>query len=86
MQTDRLTVKLLHAIDMEKRAATRIKRASTLLDKWTRARRRIEKAIGAENVQRIIDRRFADREVRAMQKKTKAIAARLVNTFQGESK
>lgn len=53
---DRLETDLLHAIDMERKAATRVKRAATLLRKWNNARRRIEKRIGEAEVRRIVNR------------------------------
>ena len=52
----KLQQSLLHAIAMERKAATRVKRASTLLHKWQAARRRIEKRIGQAEVQRIVNR------------------------------
>ena len=54
--TEQLERELLHAIDMERRAATRVKRAATLLKKWNAARRRIEKRIGEAEVRRIVNR------------------------------
>lgn len=53
---EKLEQKLLHVIDMEKRAASRVRRAATLLHKWTRARRRVERAIGDTEVRRIVNR------------------------------
>lgn len=56
IDSKRLESKLLHTIAMEKRSATRVKRAATLLHKWSANRRRIEKKIGQAEVQRIINR------------------------------
>lgn len=53
---DTLERALLHAMTMERKAATRVKRASTLLLKWQRNRRRIERRIGDSEVRRIINR------------------------------
>lgn len=47
---------LVHAINMEKRSLTRVKRAATIAQKWNRARKRIEKKIGAAHLQNIINR------------------------------
>jgi hypothetical protein len=52
----KLEVQLLHAITMERKATTRVKRAATLLQKWQRARRRIERRIGEAEVRRIVNR------------------------------
>lgn len=52
----RLEDKLLKTIELERRAATRVKRATTLLHKYQQQRRRIEKRIGAEEVRRITAR------------------------------
>lgn len=52
----RLETKLRHAIVMEKKAATRVRRAATLLQKWQSTRRRVERRIGDAEVRRIINR------------------------------
>lgn len=51
-----LEKQLTHAIAMEKRAGTRVKRAATVLRKWQNARRRIERRIGEAEVRRIVNR------------------------------
>jgi hypothetical protein len=51
-----LQEKLIHAIGMEKRAQGRVRRAASLMYKWSAARRRVERRIGDEEVQRIINR------------------------------
>ncbi len=53
---DRLERDLLHAIAMERKAGTRVRRAATLLRKWQATRRRIERRIGEGEVRRIINR------------------------------
>lgn len=53
---ERLETDLLHAIDMERRAGTRVKRAATTLHKWQTTRRRIERRIGEQEVRRIVNR------------------------------
>lgn len=47
---------LVHAIDMEKKALSRVKRAATIAQKWNRTRKRIEKKIGAQHLQTIVNR------------------------------
>lgn len=47
---------LVHAIEMEKRSLTRVKRAATIAQKWQRARKRIEKKIGADHLRTIVNR------------------------------
>lgn len=47
---------LTHAIAMEAKATTRVKRATTLLQKWQQARKRIERRIGEAEVRRITNR------------------------------
>lgn len=51
-----LEKELLHAIVMERKAGTRVKRAATTLHKWQSTRRLIEKRIGTEEVRRIVNR------------------------------
>lgn len=48
--------RLIHAIAMEKKAASRVRRAATLLQKWQRARRRYETRLGDNEVRRIVNR------------------------------
>lgn len=55
--------KLLHAIEMERRAGTRVRRAATLLHKWQQTRKRIERRIGEEEVQRIVNSAAAVKEI-----------------------
>jgi hypothetical protein len=52
----KLERELTHARDMERKAATRVKRASTLLIGWQNKRMSIERRIGAQEVQNIINR------------------------------
>ena len=52
----RLERDLKHAIDMERKAGTRVRRAATVLQRWQSTRRRIESRIGAVDVQRIVNR------------------------------
>lgn len=52
----KLERKLLHAIKLEKRAQSRVKRTTTTLHKWASARRRYEKQIGEQEVRRIVNR------------------------------
>ncbi len=72
----KLAVALLHSIEMERKAATRVKRASTLLHKWQAKRRRVEKKIGQQEVQAIIARYIGGQEVRAMKKEVQAVVNR----------
>jgi hypothetical protein len=53
---EKLEQSLIHSMSMERRAATRVKRAATLLQKWQRTRRRIERRIGEAEVRRIVNR------------------------------
>lgn len=53
---EKLERQLLHAIELERRAASRVKRAANLLHKWSNARKRIERRIGEAEVRRIINR------------------------------
>lgn len=55
-RAEKLERELVHARDMERRAATRVKRASTLLVGWMNKRMAIEQRIGAVEVQNIINR------------------------------
>lgn len=55
-QAEKLEKQLRHACAMEKRAATRVKRAATVLHKWRKARGRIERRIGEAEVRRITNR------------------------------
>jgi hypothetical protein len=41
---------------MEKRAGTKVKRAATVLQRWQKTRRSIERRIGSEEVRRIVNR------------------------------
>lgn len=52
----KLARQLEHAIVMERRAHSRVKRAATLLRKWANTRKRVEKRIGQAEVQRIVTR------------------------------
>lgn len=52
----KLEAQLIKTIALERKAATRVKRAVTLHTKYTKARRRLEARIGAAEVQRIIAR------------------------------
>lgn len=56
VQALRQETKLLHAIEMERKAGTRVRRAATLLRKWQATRRRIERRIGQAEVRRITNR------------------------------
>jgi hypothetical protein len=62
-RNERLKRKLLHAIAMQKRSTSRVKRATTILQKWSAMRRRIERAIGQAEVQRIVDSEQAIAEI-----------------------
>lgn len=53
---EKLAASLVHAIDMERRATSRVARAATLLKKWKRVRTRIERKIGNAEVARIVNR------------------------------
>lgn len=55
-KTERLERQLLHSMAMERKAASRVKRAATVLHKWQNTRRRIEKRIGESEVRRITTR------------------------------
>ncbi len=63
MAKQTLDAALLHAIGMERRAATRVKRAATVLHKWQARRRRIERRIGEAEVQRILNSQEAFAEI-----------------------
>jgi hypothetical protein len=58
----RLEAQLIKTIALERKAATRVKRAVTLHQKHTKARRRLEARIGAAEVQRIIARLSGGKE------------------------
>lgn len=52
----RLETKLLAVIALEKKAGTRVKRAATLLQRYQKARRRLEAQIGRAEITRITAR------------------------------
>lgn len=52
----KLATELQHAIAMEAKAATRVKRAASLLHKWSAARRRIERRLGEQAVRHVTNR------------------------------
>jgi hypothetical protein len=72
--------KLLHAIDRQRRAQARVTRAATLLHKWTLTRKRIERRIGAAEVDRIVREHQAKWISKLRQKKTKRVIDRLANS------
>lgn len=53
---DQLEGQLRRAIAGERRASTRVQRATTALRKWAAFRRRVESRIGAAEVRRIVNR------------------------------
>lgn len=86
MNNDRLARQLLHAIDMERRAGTRVRRAATLLRKWQNARKRIERRIGETEVQRIITSDAAVREITQKKNTVRKTVNRLMGGSEHETK
>lgn len=78
--SERLTAKLLHSIEMERKAATRVKRAATVLHS---TRRRVEKRIGEAEVQRIVTSAEAVKEITQKKNTVRRTVNRLMG---GESK
>lgn len=79
-QRERRAHALIHAIEMQARATARVRRATTVLHKWSAARRRLERAIGAEEVQRLIDTYHATKTAKQQQRIAANATRRIVNS------
>lgn len=70
----------MHAIEMERRSATRVKRAATIMQKWQRTRRRIERRIGQTEVDRIVNSAAAIEEITQKKNRVQKVVRRLTES------
>lgn len=78
VQMSKLERALIHAMEMERRAGTRVRRAATLLQKWQRTRKRLAKRIGEAEVQRIVNSDAAVREITSRKNTVRKTVDRLM--------
>lgn len=81
---DKIARQLQHAIDMQKRAATRAKRAATALHKWTAIRSRIERKIGQSEVDRIVNSEAARKEITSRKNRVRSVVDRVASSTENK--